>query len=101
MYPPYLHFSNIKYQRSRKNLPPLVSANSKGYSAHLLIIRLVEEWREKLLDGNLTVGAVLMNLSKAFDCTYNNLIIAKLAVYRMRSSALTLMYSLLLLLLLL
>ena len=36
---------------------------------------------EKNLDNNYITGAVLMDLSKAFDCIPHDLVIAKLAAY--------------------
>ena len=45
-----------------------------------VLIRLTEEWR-KTLDNNSFIGAVHMDLSKAFDCIPHDLIIAKLAAY--------------------
>ena len=45
-----------------------------------MLIRLVEEWK-KHLDNNEVVGVVLMDLSKAFDCIPNDLLIAKLSAY--------------------
>ena len=41
-------------------------------------IRLLEKWRQKL-DKNFIVGAVLMDLTKSFDCIPHDLIISKLA----------------------
>ena len=43
------------------------SARRKGYTAQNVLIRLVEEWREHLYN-NYIVGAISMDLSKAFDC---------------------------------
>ena len=57
-----------------------------------MLVRLFEEWKEKF-DKNYIVGAVLMDLSKAFDCISHDLIIAKLAAYGFKSSSLKLLYS--------
>ena len=40
----------------------------------------MEEWREHL-DNNKTVGVILMNLSKAFDCAPHELLFAKVAAF--------------------
>ena len=81
-------FSKI-YEKTIKNLlvsyldkhfSPFISAYRKSYSTQQILIRLLEGWREKL-DKNFIVGAVLMDLSKAFDCIPHDLIIAKLVVY--------------------
>ena len=47
----------------------------------MFFIRLIEEWR-KNVDNNYFIGAVLMNLSKAFDCIPHDLVIVKLAAYK-------------------
>jgi len=57
-----------------------ISAYRKGYSTQHVLLKLTEEWR-KHLDHNQIVGAVLMDLSKAFDCIPHDLLIAKLAAY--------------------
>ena len=57
-----------------------ISAYRKGYSSQHVLLKLTEEWR-KHLDNNQIVGAVLMDLSKAFDCIPHELLIAKLAAY--------------------
>ena len=43
-------------------------------------MRLVEYWKLQL-DNKKYVGAVLMDLSKAFDCVPHNLLIAKMHAY--------------------
>jgi len=57
-----------------------ISAYRKGYSSQHVLLKLTEEWR-KHLDRNQIVGAVLMDLSKAFDCIPHDLLIAKLSAY--------------------
>ena len=53
-----------------------ISAYRKGYSCQHVLLKLTEEWRHHL-DKNEIVGAVLMDLSKAFDCLPHELLIAK------------------------
>ena len=45
-----------------------------------LLIRLLEVWRNKLGNNNV-VGAVLTDISKAFDCITHDLLVAKLDAY--------------------
>ena len=45
-----------------------------------VLLRLLEEWREHL-DNNKTVGGILMDISKAFDCISDDLLLAKLEAY--------------------
>ena len=47
---------------------------------HSMLICLIEEWRQKF-DNDHFVGAVLMDLSKTFDCISYDLLIAKLSAY--------------------
>ena len=49
------------------------------------MIRLLEEWRENL-DKNCVIGGVSMDLSKAFDCFPNVLLLAKLAAHGVNES---------------
>ena len=69
-----------------------ISAYRKGYSTQHVVLKLTEEWRT-YLDKNETVGAVLMDLSKAFDCLPHELLIAKLAAYGIEKQTLELIYS--------
>ena len=68
-------------------LSDFLSAYRKCYSTQEVLIRLIEEWKSKL-DKNYVVGAILMDLSKAFDCVPHDLIIAKLAAYGFDSNSL-------------
>ena len=73
-------------------LSEFISAYRKNYSAQHVLIRLIEEWRQNF-DQNLIVGAVLMDLSKAFDCIPHDLLIAKLVAYGFSKEALKYIYS--------
>ena len=55
-------------------------------------MRLPEKWRENL-DNNFTVGGVLMDLSKTFDCIPHGLLIAKLSAYGHNGNALKYIYT--------
>ena len=58
----------------------LLSAFRKKYSCQSLLTKLINDWKISL-DSNQVVGAVFMDLSKAFDCLPHSLIIAKLHAY--------------------
>ena len=63
-----------------KVLSPNLSAFRKGYSCQDTLLSLVEAWRSDLR-SNKIVGALLMDLSKAFDCMPHKLLIAKMKAY--------------------
>ena len=48
---------------------------------------------EEIFTPNKFVGAVLMDLSKAFDCIFHDLLIAKMHAYRFSLESLTFCYS--------
>ena len=50
-------------------------------------------FHQEYLDENFVVGAVLTDLSKAFDCIAHDLLIAKLAAYGFSGTALRYVYS--------
>ena len=50
-----------------KILSKFVSAYRKSYSSNHVLLKLIEEWKKSLGDKN-SIGVVLMDLSKAFDC---------------------------------
>ena len=69
---------------------PFLSAFTKGYSCQSTLIKLVEDWK-KALNNELVVGAVLMDLSKAFDCLPHDLLIEKLRAYGLDNDSANLM----------
>ena len=73
-------------------LSPLLSDFRKGYISQHAILHLLETWH-KWLDKKKVVGALLMDLSKVFDCVNHNLLIAKLHAYGFSDSALHLIKS--------
>ena len=71
---------------------PSLFAFRKCISCQTILLKMMEDWR-KALDDRKYVGAVLMDLSKAFDCMPHNLLIAKLHAYGLSNEAITLMRS--------
>ena len=53
---------------------------------------MLERWK-KALDNRKIAGALLTDLSKAFDCLNHELLIAKLEAYGFHHSALTYIFS--------
>ena len=69
-----------------------VSPYRKNYNTLHVLIRLLEEWR-LYLDNNYFVGAVMTDLSKAFDYVPHDLLIAKLEAYGFDNSTIRYVYS--------
>ena len=63
----------------------------KGYSAQHCLLVMIEKWR-KIVDFGGAFGALLTDLSKAFDCIPHDIIIAKLEAYGFQMDALKLVY---------
>jgi hypothetical protein len=59
---------------------PLLSAYRTGYGCSDVLLKFILLW-QKALDDNLYTGAIMMDLSKAFDCLPHCLLIAKLQAY--------------------
>ena len=64
----------------------------KGFSVANCLLPMIEKWRESLDQGG-AYGALLTDLSKAFDCLPHDLLIAKLHAYGLDIKSLRLMYS--------
>ena len=74
-----------------KTLSIFIAANREHNGAHHVLIRLIEDCGLKL-DNDQIVGAVLMDLSKEFDCIPHNLLIAKLSTYGFDENSLVFIY---------
>ena len=64
----------------------------KGHNAQHCLIEMIEKWR-KFLDIRGHAGALLSDLSKAFDYIDHELLIAKLHAYGFDNDALKFIYS--------
>ena len=71
---------------------PFLAAFRKGFGCQSTLLRLLEDWR-KALDNHQSAAAVLMDLSKAFDCLPHNLLIEKLRAYGLAPDAINLLSS--------
>ena len=78
--------------KMEQNFLPFLSAYPKSFSTEHVLIRLSEDWRNKL-DNNNVVVAVLTDLSKAFDCIPHDLSMAKLNAYGFNRDTVAYIYS--------
>jgi hypothetical protein len=63
-----------------KHFHPLLSAFRPGFGCQTALIKIIDDWK-KALDDNKFIAAILMDLSKAFDCLPHNLLLLKLEAY--------------------
>ena len=70
-------------------LSPYLCGYRKGFNTQYALLSRIEKWKKTL--GN--TGAVLMDLSKAFDTINHELLIAKLNAYGFSKDALKLIFS--------
>ena len=78
------------YEFIDKFLSPLFGYR-RGYGTQYCLLTMIEMWK-KALDEGKVAGAILTDLSKAFDCISHELLIAKLEAYGFEKSALILIY---------
>ena len=71
---------------------PLLSAFRSGFECQTALLRIIEDWK-KALDDNKFIAAILMDLSKAFDCLPHNLLMLKLEAYGLSENSLKLLNS--------
>ena len=75
-----------------KFLSPYLFGFRKGHSTEQCLIIMLEAWK-KALDEKKNAGAILTDLSKAFDCLNHDLLTAKLRAYGFDHDALVFIYS--------
>jgi len=89
-------FEKILYTQIYNYIDQFLSTSQcgfrKGYSTQHSLIVLIEKWR-KSLDKGEECGALLTDLSKAFDCLPHDLLIAKLNAYGFDHKSLSLIAS--------
>ena len=76
---------------------PFISAHRKSFSTERVLTRFLKDWRNKS-DNNNVAGAVLTDLSKAFDCIphggwWLNPLVAKLDAYGFNRDTVAYIYS--------
>ena len=62
---------------------PFLAAFRKGFGCQTTLLRLIEDWKTAL-DKHKSVAAILMDLSKAFDCPPHELLLAKFKAYGLK-----------------
>ena len=70
-----------------KYLSPFLCGFWKDYSTQRCLTVMIKNFKNPL-DKRLLAGAILTNLSKAFDCLKHDLLIAKLNAYGFDNSSL-------------
>ena len=75
-----------------KYLSPFLCGFRKGFSTQHCLTAMLDRWK-KAIDSGKLAGALLTDLSKAFDCLNHELVIAKLEAYGFDHLSLTYIYS--------
>ena len=75
-----------------KSLSPYLFGFRKGHSTEQCLTIMLEAWK-KALDEKKYAGAILTDLSKAFDCLNHDLLVAKLSAYGFDHISLKFIYS--------
>ena len=76
----------------REILDPRIAAYRHGYSCQDVLLKLIDDWK-RALEKRRQVGAVLVDLSKAFDCLPHQLVVAKLKAYGVCGKSCALIWS--------
>ena len=76
-----------------KHLSPFLCGYRKGYNTQYALIAMIEKWKEYLDKKGGIAGAIMMDLSKAFDTINHELLIAKLEAYGFDNGSLAILLS--------
>ena len=89
-------FERLMYEQMypfvERFLSPYLCGFRRGYSTQHALLNLVEDCR-KALDKKGCAGAVMMDLSKAFDCLNHALLLAKLHTYGFKKASLDVIHN--------
>ena len=84
------------FQQISKFMEPLLSKYQcglrKDYNTQSCLLAMLEKWKSSVDKGS-CFGALLTDLSKAFDCLSHELLIAELHAYGLSLNALRLVHS--------
>ena len=83
---------NDMYEYMENKLSPYLCGFRKGYSTQYCLMVMLERFRNAL-DNKNKFGALLTDLSKAFDCIDHELLIAKVAAYGFDHDSLKMIFS--------
>ena len=84
-------FERILYNQlndyMKHKLSNILAGFQKGHSAQHSLLIMIEKWK-RALDENMKVGAIFMDLSKAFDTLNHRLLLTNLKAYGFQPTAL-------------
>ena len=88
---PERNMSDQMKQYMEDFISPYIFGYRKSYGPQPCLLSMIEMWRKGLDEGKVA-GAILTDLSKAFDCISHDLLIAKLDSYGFDKTALMFIY---------